>query len=121
MSKLEFCPDCGKVLTIRTNEFRMIGSCHCGFFKEVERGFLPPEKIISSEKGQGVFENKEEKGGFPHLCAKCGNYEAEVYDLGASYSDESNIYLFKCRSCVNSFMHMNCVLCVSLTPLLLSL
>ena len=30
------------------------------------------------------------------------------------------IYLFKCRSCVISFVHMNCVLCVSLTPVLLS-
>jgi len=99
MKKMEFCPDCGRVLTINSREFRMIGSCRCGFFKEVERGFLPPEKMIYSEKGQGVLENKEEEGGFPHVCEKCGNGGADVFDLGASYSDESNIYLFKCKKC----------------------
>jgi len=99
MKKLEFCPDCGRALTIKFNEFRMIGSCRCGFFKEVERGFLPSEKQVYSEKGEGVLEKENEMEGFPHICGKCGHGEAEVYDLGASYSDESNIYLFKCKKC----------------------
>jgi len=98
MRKLEFCPDCGRTLSIDTREFRMIGYCRCGFFKEMERGFMPSEKTVISEKGEGVLE-KDETGGFPHKCDKCGCEEAEVFDLGASYSDESNIYLFKCKKC----------------------
>ena len=96
---MEFCPDCGRVLSIRSNEFRMIGSCRCGFFKEVERGFLPSEKRVISEKGQGVLETEKEAEGFPYICEKCGHGESEVCDLEASYSDESNIYLFKCKKC----------------------
>lgn len=101
MKKIEFCPDCGRVLSLREREwdFLMIGSCRCGFFKEMERGSLPSEKMISSEKGQGVLEKENETEGFPHTCIKCGCEEADVSDLGASYSDESNIYLFRCRKC----------------------
>lgn len=99
MKKLEFCPDCGNILLIRIDEFRIIGSCRCGFFKEIEKGFLPSEKQVYSEKGKGVFEKEMGAEGFPHKCGKCGYEEAEVYDLGASYSDESNIYLFKCKKC----------------------
>lgn len=101
MKKIEFCPDCGKILSIREREwdFQMVGTCRCGFSKEVERGFLPSEKIINLERGKGIAENKEETEGFPHICNKCGYGESEVFDLGASYSDESNIYLFKCKKC----------------------
>jgi len=101
MKKMEFCPDCGSVLSIREREwdYRMIGSCRCGFFKEIERGFMQSEKTIFSEKGEGVLKNEEGTEGFPHTCGKCGHGQAEVFDLGASYSDESNIYLFKCKKC----------------------
>jgi DNA-directed RNA polymerase subunit M/transcription elongation factor TFIIS len=101
MKKMEFCPDCGRVLSVREREsdYRMIGFCRCGFSKEIERGFLPSEKTIFLEKGEGVLEKENDMQGFPHKCSKCGGEEADVFDLGASYSDESNIYLFKCRKC----------------------
>jgi DNA-directed RNA polymerase subunit M/transcription elongation factor TFIIS len=60
---------------------------------------------ITSEKpkkkehhGKGVFEHREEKG-FPHRCKKCGYEEADVADLGISYSDESAKFLFRCKKC----------------------
>lgn len=101
MKKIEFCPDCGRILSVREREwdFKMIGFCRCGFVKEVERGFLPSKKIINLERGEGILEKDEGIQGFPHNCSKCGYGEAEVFDLGASYSDESNVYLFKCKKC----------------------
>ena len=44
-------------------------------------------------------ENKESSVGFPNTCKKCGHEGADVADLGAAYSDEANIYLFKCKKC----------------------
>lgn len=96
---MEFCDRCGKMLSVQTDGEGMVGVCTCGFAKELEKTFSFSEKSVFIEKGEGVFENEEEKEGFPHLCGKCGNGEAEVFDLGASYSDESNIYLFKCKKC----------------------
>lgn len=60
------------------------------------------EKIPPKEKtGKGILdENKNEKGkGFPHECEECGYGYADVVDLGASYSDEASVFLFKCRKC----------------------
>ena len=57
------------------------------------------EKTKKTQKGDGIFEQEENKEGFPHTCKKCGHSESEVHDLGAQYSDESNIYLFKCMKC----------------------
>jgi 8-oxo-dGTP pyrophosphatase MutT (NUDIX family)/Zn ribbon nucleic-acid-binding protein len=57
------------------------------------------EKTKKIEKGEGILENNNEISGFPHKCPKCGHDEADVVDLGAPYSDESNIYLFKCKKC----------------------
>ena len=51
------------------------------------------------EKANGVFSAEETAEGFPHKCEKCGHGEADVHDLGAPYSDESNVYLFKCKKC----------------------
>ncbi len=43
-------------------------------------------------------EEPEEKG-FPNTCKKCGYGYADVIDLGASWTDEANVYLFKCKKC----------------------
>jgi len=61
------------------------------------------EKIEKPEKrGKGILEEKQSKKGFPHKCSKCGCEQSDVVDLGASYSDEANIYLFKCKRCGNT-------------------
>ncbi len=59
------------------------------------------EKIEKQEeKGEGVFDPKEfEEKGFPNTCEKCGHEYADVADLGAAWSDESDIHLFKCKKC----------------------
>ena len=94
---MEFCLDCGKPLKIENNT----AVCSCGFKKQVNP-VTTSEKITKpEEKGEGVADktNSGEGKGFPHQCKKCGYGFADVVDLGVFYSDESNIYLFKCKKC----------------------
>ncbi|HLD98544.1 MAG TPA: hypothetical protein VI815_04415, partial [Candidatus Nanoarchaeia archaeon] len=101
-----FCEECGKILDIKhTREGRKFGICKCGFVKEVHSDIITTEKTKNNEEFEKQnYENTEiieqvKEIGFPHKCKKCGYEECEVYDLGASYSDEANVYLFKCLKC----------------------
>lgn len=94
---MEFCLNCGKPLRLE----KSIAKCNCGFVKK-SKEISTSEKIQKPiKKGQGILneKNQQQKKGFPHKCKKCNHDFAEIIDLGASYSDESNIYLFKCNKC----------------------
>ena len=102
MHKNIFCDECGNILDVKLVDRKKFGFCSCGFVKEVSSEVISDEKEPERVKiGEGIInENSSEKlSGFPHTCKKCGCEESEVYDLGASYSDESNKYLFKCKKC----------------------
>lgn len=73
--------------------------CECGFSKKVDYKIIASERYNSKSNVGGGILKVENKEGFPHKCKKCGYEECEIEDLGASYSDESNIYLFKCKKC----------------------
>lgn len=98
---MHFCELCGKILEIKAESDKIIAYCSCGFIKEVESGQISSEKIIKKDNiGEDIVveSNKIEKG-FPHICKKCGYDECDVLDVGAPYSDESNIILYKCKKC----------------------
>ncbi len=79
---------------------KIIGICSCGFAKEIESEFAIPEKIQKKDEiGEGAISEDKSLEGFPHDCPKCGHDKCEVFDLGAFYSDESNVYLYKCKKC----------------------
>jgi DNA-directed RNA polymerase subunit M/transcription elongation factor TFIIS len=95
---MEFCTKCGKPLKATEG----LVECSCGFTKILDSKISSTEKIKKpEEKGKGVAEEKETTKGFPNKCKKCGYKYSNVIDLGASYSDEANIYLFKCKKCGN--------------------
>lgn len=86
-------------MKIEDRNGKTFGKCCFGYDKEI---------ILNvSEKGKqdnitkGVYQEKEEKEGFPHVCQKCGHTQSDVQDLGSPYSDESPVYLFKCKKCKN--------------------
>jgi len=100
MEKTKFCPNCGKLLHIKNEDGKKTGKCTCGFTKETDLEIAFTEKSRKiEERGEGVREGKDNLVKFPHVCKKCGYAQAEVIDLGAPYSDESNIYLFMCGKC----------------------
>jgi DNA-directed RNA polymerase subunit M/transcription elongation factor TFIIS len=95
---MEFCDKCGKPLIMVDNT----AICYCGFRKKASK-ISASEKIPEpTKKGEGAAEKNKSDKGFPHKCNKCGYEFAEVTDLGVFYSDESSIYLFKCKKCENT-------------------
>jgi len=100
MGTINFCEKCGKMLEISNFMDVRVGNCSCGFKKFIyaETGFEDMTKK-ADKIGAGVLENKEDGQGFPNTCKKCGHTLCDIHDLGAPYSDESNVYLFKCRKC----------------------
>jgi DNA-directed RNA polymerase subunit M/transcription elongation factor TFIIS len=95
-----FCDHCGKILEIvKSKKGDIFGLCDCGSVKILKKDIESNESINQKKEiGTGIIKEVHKKG-FPHKCSKCGHNEAEVYDLGASYSDESNTWLFKCTKC----------------------
>ena len=87
-------------MNIKTENNEKFWLCACGYKEEIG---LPV--ILSDAKkkhiflGEGIAEQEKSLKGFPHICSKCSFEEAEIVDLGAFYGDESNVYLFKCKSC----------------------
>ncbi|MBM3233019.1 hypothetical protein FJZ18_02540 [Candidatus Pacearchaeota archaeon] len=98
MDGMYFCQQCGKMLElIMINEVN-IGKCDCGFSRELPEIKLNNSKI-NTELGQGIYQEDISTNGFPHICKKCGYGECDVADLNPPYSDESNIYLYRCKKC----------------------
>jgi len=95
-----FCDLCGGIITIKKINGGKFGFCNCGFVKEAYSDIKVKSKFPEQiKKGEGVVNEDISKEGFPHKCKKCSFDYCEIYDLGASYSDESNVYLFKCKKC----------------------
>jgi len=99
MANLNFCPKCGKPLHVKSEQDKKIAECSCGFTKIIGSDLVFSTKNKKVTLGKGVISREEDLDGFPHICEKCGHPFSEVHDLGAPYSDESNIYLFKCKKC----------------------
>lgn len=100
MNKQLFCNECESLLTLfQSREGNVIGICSgCGKFHEMKIKLESTEKITHKELGKGIAKD-DITIGFPHTCIKCGHNKCEVFDLGAPYSDESDIYLYKCKKC----------------------
>ena|SRR3989338_5141792 len=96
---MDFCKNCGKVLFIEIENEKKIGRCSCGYMQETD--ITSSEKIKEkAKKGEGTIEHKNDiKEGFPHICKKCDHKEADVHEIKTGYSDEADIYLFKCKKC----------------------
>jgi len=95
---MEFCTKCGKPMKIGTET----AICSCGFVKQVNPTHFNETIKKPVKKGEGVLKESDENKcakGFPHKCGKCGCEFADVSDLGVFYSDESSVYLFKCKKC----------------------
>lgn len=93
-----FCDSCGKILEIKTIANNQLGICSCGFIKRIKLLTTSEKMPEKDEVGEGVAVEIQTHG-FPNKCKKCGYGECDVYDLGASYSDESDVYLYRCKKC----------------------
>ncbi len=97
MQKL-FCEHCNRIMRIKEKDNEKILTCSCGFTKKAEISFSEIAKK-QKEAGSGIVNGKRKPAGFPHICPKCNHEGCEVIDLGAPYSDESNVFLYICDKC----------------------
>lgn len=98
---MRFCPRCGKMMIMQDDYGLNVCRCDCGYYTYDAVDTTASEKQAKvAEVGKGVAKDSDfETEGFPHKCKKCGHENADVVDLGAPYSDEANIYLFRCKKC----------------------
>jgi len=101
MGNMHFCDNCGKILYLENENEKVIARCICGMQKEIGSAYISSEKLKKEkEVGEGIIiESDEIESGFPHVCKKCSYPECDVLDVGAPYSDEANIILYKCKKC----------------------
>ena len=100
MKSAFFCGKCGRMLTAYAHHDAVYDVvCSCGHINQVHRALSVEEKLPQREKiGDGVAVPLI-TASYPHLCKKCGYGECEPTQISASYSDESDIYLYKCKKC----------------------
>lgn len=93
-----FCDNCNRIMKIDEKEGKKFLKCSCGFTKQAEISSSETAKK-QEEVGKGIPDEKRKPAGFPHTCPKCSHGGCEVIDLGAPYSDESNVFLYICDNC----------------------
>ena len=94
-----FCDKCGELLKIVHAGEANVGTCSCGFVKQLQDELTVGEKApAKEERGTGVVKEYLTQG-FPHVCKKCKHGWCEIHQLSASYSDESDICLYTCKKC----------------------
>lgn len=100
MKSAFFCGKCGRMLTAyRKHEQTYDVVCTCGHTNQIHQTLQAGEHVPEKEtRGDGVA-TPVESAGFPHVCKKCGFGFCEPTQLNASYSDESDILLYKCKKC----------------------
>jgi hypothetical protein len=82
---------------------KIIGYCKCGFKRMSGIEVVSKEENISDKlksRGDGVSV-MDDKEGFLLKCVKCGCSFSDVILLGESSTNESNVYLYKCKKCGN--------------------
>ncbi|MEK6825955.1 MAG: hypothetical protein AABY00_04165 [Nanoarchaeota archaeon] len=98
MNGIYFCKQCGKILELQKKEENNTGICSCGFTTIIpEIAFAQPKE--KEQVGAGVIREETSTGGFPHTCKKCSYGFCDPTQINAPYSDESDIYLYRCKKC----------------------
>ena len=96
-----FCKTCGNLLVSEKNAYGQWMKCPQGHAQPTlnrEENILklknetPGKKVemMDSENILAVHDN---------ICKKCGHDKAELIEMSCSYSDEDNVYRFKCGKC----------------------
>lgn len=101
MTNALFCNVCGGILTTyETKQGTIEGVCAKGCTPARHVHVTTTETVLHApHTGAGVIPEDKNEHGFPHTCKQCGYEECEITDLGAQYSDESNVYLYRCLKC----------------------
>lgn len=99
---MEFCPNCGKVLTLTKKSDTIVLVCKkCGFEKSVEKAVV---QVAPKKKSKALRVEKEvpEDEVLPTtdaLCPECGNNKAYWWTVQTRSADEPMTTFFRCTRC----------------------
>lgn len=104
---VEFCPECSNLLRKKIVDDKSFLVCKCGYERILEsdnikikqslqkkKRALEKNLVILSKEDQISANLKTKKE-----CPKCGNLEAETWQVQIRSSDEPSTHFFKCTSC----------------------
>ena len=108
---VEFCPECSNLLRKKKVMEKYYLVCKCGYERELE----PDKKKIKDniqkkkkalEKNLVILSEEDKISANPKTrkeCPKCGNIEAETWQVQIRSSDEPSTHFFKCISCKHTW------------------
>jgi len=104
---VEFCPECGNMLRKKKVSETFFLACRCGYERELKSDSKKIEKNIQKkkkalEKNFIVLSEEDKISANPRTrkeCPKCGNLEAETWQVQIRSSDEPSTHFFKCTEC----------------------
>ncbi len=96
-----FCKTCGQLLVLRKTEYGKWLSCpHSHPQPELNQASTELRlKNIDEMKKVEVVSDDNPLAVYDHQCRKCGHGKAQLIEMLANYSDEDNIYWYKCGKC----------------------
>ena len=96
-----FCSTCGIVLQPQKTLYGTWMACPQGHVQPqiVQQTETFTQKNLHPAPRLQVATEENILAVYDHLCKKCGYEKAELLEIGASYSDEDNIYRMKCGKC----------------------
>lgn len=96
-----FCKTCGSLLVPEKNLYASWMKCSQGHAQPTlnqEENTLKLKNEIRGKRVE-VMDGKNILAVHDHLCKKCGYDQAELIEMSCSYSDEDNVYRYKCGKC----------------------
>ena len=104
---VEFCPECSNLLRKKKVNEQSFLACKCGYERELESSTNIIEENIQKkkkalEKNLVVLSEEDKISANPTTrreCPKCGNIEAETWQVQIRSSDEPSTHFFKCTNC----------------------
>lgn len=96
-----FCKTCGKLLIPKRTPYGKWLSCSDGHTQPelVQESKDLKLKNVDEMKKIEVVSDENPLAVYDHKCKKCGYDKAQLIEMLANYSDEDNIYRYKCGKC----------------------
>ena len=104
---VEFCPECSNLLRKKKVNEKSFLACKCGYEREMESDTNKIKESIHKKKKDlkknlVVLSEEDKISANPRTrkeCPKCGNLEAETWQVQIRSSDEPSTHFFKCTNC----------------------
>jgi len=96
---MKFCPKCGSIMMPKATKGKNQFVCSCGFKQEAEKVVIT-ETVKDKAPELAIIEKEEVINPIVDIdCPKCGNKQAENWEIQTRSADEPATRFFKCTKC----------------------